>query len=109
VAGEGEFRLDVAFEHVVHDLRGGLLAERPRPEEHRARVARDMGEQYRVGPRLGRTKPGHHQHWQRLDPRHQVGEPAEGRRIAPVQVVDREQQGPPVGDVGRQPEESVEH
>ena len=68
----------------------------------------DLGQQRRVGARLARPDGGGDQDRQPLQPPGEIGEEAQRRAVAPVQVVDREQQRPLAGEVGGEPEQAVE-
>ena len=72
------------------------------------RLGRDARDQRRVDARLGRALPGQQADPGAVEPVRQVGEEAERRPIAPLEVVDDEQHRLVAGDVEGHPEEAVE-
>ena len=100
---------DSVAQPLANDLRGGVGAERPGHEHAARRVARRAR---RAAPRpppgsdgrrLPTTSTG-----SAFEPPREVGEEAERRAVAPVQVVDREQQRRLRAQVHGQPVEAVQ-
>jgi hypothetical protein len=107
-ARRGEARIRVA-EPRRHELGHRGLAERRRPHGLAQRVAGDLRDQRRVGPRLGGAQGRRHQHRRTLQPAHQVGHEAQRRPVAPLQVVEREQHGALLDQIQHRPVEAVQH
>jgi hypothetical protein len=79
----------------VADERGdGFSGERPGSERGRERIGGDLREQRRVGTSLRGTKRRDDEHRESLETPHEVGEETQRRLVAPVQVVDGEEQRP---------------
>ena len=87
-----------------------LGAERRRAARHASSGScGDLGQQRRVGARLGRCAAWRATSTGRPSSRRdEVGEEAQRRAVAPVQVVDREHQRPLGGEVDGQPVQAVE-
>ena len=100
------------------ELRACLVAE-PRPDQggrgFAAKRVKVKPDGRRVGLQLaddlgliGTGAGAEQQHdRQPVDPRRQVGQPAQGRRVRPLRVVDRKQQRRPRGQVGGEPVQPV--
>ena len=71
-------------------------------------MARELGEQRLAVSGLGGTRAAHHEHRNAFEPVQDVGEVAERRAIAPVQIVDREKQRRFRAEVHGQPVEAVQ-
>ena len=92
---------------LAQELGGGLRAQRSRLDDRRQRVQDDLAKEASVSSRLAGPETDDHPDIESLDPRQEVGQPAQGRKVAPVQVVDRQQQPPVGGHVRRQPVKAV--
>ena len=108
VAGLGERRLDPVAEPLASNRRHRVEAELPRGQDVSARVARELREQRLAVSGLGGTRAAHHEHRDAFEPVQDVGEVAERRAIAPVQIVDREKQRRFRAEVHGQPVEAVQ-
>ena len=108
VAGGAERRVGAGAEALAHELIDRGEAQRPRAQRERRGVAGDLAEQRRVGRRLAGAQRGGDERGDAVEPAGEVGEEAQRRAVAPVQVVDREQQRPLGGEVEREPEEPVQ-
>jgi hypothetical protein len=93
----------------AHELADGYLAQRPRVQRHRERVAEQFDEERRVDAGLVRAQARGCEHRQAFEPAHEEGEEAQRRPVAPVQVVDREQQRLLGAQVDGEPVEAVQH
>ena len=83
-------------------------AERPRTHRDGQRVARDLAQERRLPLEPGRSQATDHQDGQSLQPAPEVARNRSDGAIAPVQVVDGEQQRPVLAQVQRQPVETVQ-
>ena len=108
VAGGAERIVGGGREGLSQERGGGLDAQRRGPDHGRERVRDDLVEQPGIFTRLARPEPDDDRKGKTLDARQQIGQPAHRRKIAPVQVVDREQQRPLSGEVRRQPVEPMQ-
>ena len=114
----------VAAGRAVHGGREGVVGLRPeRPADELAdrgagqrpgadrrgrQIGGDLADERRVGARLRAPRGDREQDRQALEPPRQVGEEAQRRAVAPVQVVDREHERPVAGEVEQQPVEAVQ-
>jgi hypothetical protein len=96
-----------ASERVANDGRHGLPAQQGRANRRRRRRAHG-DQRLRSGRGLVGTQCRDERDAWAVEARRQVGEPAHRRRVGPVRVVDGQQDGGMVGEVDRQPVESVE-
>jgi hypothetical protein len=96
-------------EPLAHELGSRRQAQGCRPKDGNDWVGDDLSEQCRVLARLRVAEAGDKSQLEPLQARQEVGEPTKRRRVAPVEVVDREQQRPVGGGVGREPIEAVHH
>ena len=103
-----EQRRRVARESRPEQLRHRLEAERCRTHERRERLRLQLGEDRFVHAGLSRPNAGCNDHRKPVEPASEVGKEAQRRRVAPVEVVDREQDGRELGEVRSQPEEPVQ-
>jgi hypothetical protein len=108
VAGGAEGVVGVRRQCFPYETGGGILAQRGRPNHGCERVRDDLPYQARVLSRLARSEADDDHEAQSLHPRQDVREPAQRGQVAPVQVVDGEQERAPRGDVRRQPVEAVQ-
>jgi hypothetical protein len=88
------------------DALGADVAHDPPPARVRHRA--DLGDQGRIGAGVGAPERRADQHRQILEPPDEVGEEAEGWPVAPMEVVDGQEQWPVRRDVRREPVEAVE-
>ena len=96
-----------ASERIADDGRDPLLAQQRRA--NRGRRRRAHGDQrLRSGGGLVRTQCHDERDGRPVEARRQVGEPARRRLVRPLRVVDGQQEGNRVGEVHRQPVESVQ-
>jgi hypothetical protein len=107
VAGRAEGRVGRA-EPVADERRHPGEGEGLRRDVEGGGVVEHVGQERRVRSGLARAHRGDEQDRQPLEPAGEVGEEAQRRAVAPVQVVDGEQQRALPGEVGRQPEEPVQ-
>ena len=91
-----------------HELADGVLAQRAGPDVRGGRIVGDLGQQRGVGRRVAGADAGGDQHRLALEPADQVGEKPQRRAVAPLEVVDLEQQRALGGEVERQPVQAVE-
>ena len=98
----------IGSEPLTEELRDGVEAERSRANDRRERLRLERVEYGRVGAGLSRPGADRHCHRQPFESAGEIGEEAQRRRVAPVDVVHGEQHGPLFGEVGGQPEETVE-
>ena len=108
MAGGAERGLGGVAEPLAHERRGRGLAERSGPQRERRGILDDLGEQARVGARLGAAQRRGDEHRGAVEPPREVGEEAQRRAVGPVQVVDREQDGMLRREVEREPVERVQ-
>ena len=108
VAGLREGGCDSLAQSLAHDLHGGVGAEESRREHQRGRVARELGEERLVRPRLRGSQAADHEDREAFEPPGQIGQEAERGAVAPVQIVDREQERSLRAQVHRQPVQAVE-
>ena len=85
----------------------GGLAQEPGPR-HRRRLSAHRQERVVPRCRLGRPQRDDQRQGQPLEPRREVGQPAKGRPVRPVGIVDRDHEGPASREVGGEPVEAVE-
>ena len=86
----------------------GSLAQRLRVQADGERIAHDLADQMRVGVPLERAHATDERHAQPIQPAHEVAQPAQRRLVAPLQIVDQQQQRRLLGEVDRQPVEPVQ-
>ena len=108
VAGVAERGLGRLAEPLAHQRLGAHAAQRAGLDGPRVRVVGDLGEQRRVGARLAAAHGHRQQDRQPFEPSREVGEEAQRRPVAPVEVVDGEQQRLLGREVRGEPEEPVE-
>jgi hypothetical protein len=108
VAGGAEQRVRGGAEPVAHEHGDGVRAQWAGADRQGRRVLRQLGDQAGVGARLGGAERGGEQDRQALQPPREVREEAQRRAVAPVQVVDGQQQRPLGGDVRGEPVEPVQ-
>jgi len=96
-------------ERVPDQLGDAGRAQRRRTQDDPGRVGEHVGEEGDLDARLVWPHRDDHQDGQAVDTTHEVGEPAQRRAIAPVQVVDGQRQRLPLGEIDRQPVQAVEH
>ncbi len=96
-----------ASERVANDGRDRLPAQQRRANRRRRRRAHG-DQRLRSGRGLVRTQCHDERNGRPVEARRQVGEPAQRRLVGPVRVVDGQQQGSLVGEVDRQPVESMQ-
>ena len=109
VAGRAERVFCHCCEVRAQELRHRVRAQRRRPDDGGERISHDLGQKRGILTRLALPDARDDHELELFDPRHQVGEPAQRRQVAPVQVVDHEQEGLLGGDVHGQPVEPVKH
>jgi hypothetical protein len=108
MTGDTEAVLGFGGEDLSDDMAGGPFRQRGRPDDRRQGIRQDLSQGERVRPWLRRAKPNDEGKRKVLDARSQVGEPSERGWIAPVQIIDREEERSLRRDVHRQPVEAVE-
>ncbi len=93
----------------VREQRGaGARAQRLRLQGDGDRVAGDLADQVRVRVALVRPDAAEHGHAQVVEPAGQVAQPAQRRLVAPLQIVDHQQQRLTVREGDRQAVERVQ-
>jgi hypothetical protein len=107
VAGGAEAVVGVG-QALAHQPGGGRSAQGRGPDHGGERIGDDLADQARVGARLPAPQPHHHPDAQALHPGQQVGQPAQRGQVAPVQVVDGQQQPPAGGHIRGQPVQAVQ-
>ena len=109
VAGdhEGLFRLDRELR--PRQLGDRCHAERGRPDHERSRVGDQLRQQVDLHALLGRAQAQHDEQRQPFEAPREIREPAQSRRIGPVEVVDHDRGRTAGGQVGGEPVEPVQH
>ena len=102
-----ELVVGVPGERLAEESGGGAGAERRGPNDGRKRVGDHLAEEGNVRSLLGRPESDHDQELEGLCPRQEIREPAQGRQVAPVQVVDHDQGRATRRDIRREPVEAV--
>jgi hypothetical protein len=97
----------LARQDLVEEPRGRVPAKRGRPDHGRERVGDNLAEEAGVLSQLPRPKAEDDHQAQPLDPRQEVSQPAQRRQVAPVHVVDGEQERPAGSDVRCQPVQAM--
>ena len=108
VAGLAERAVGLGAEPAGDEPPDGLLRQRAGPDVRGRGIVGDLGQQRRVGRRVAGPHGGADEDRLALQPAHEVGQEAQARAVAPVQVVDLEQQRALGGEVERQPVEPVQ-
>ena len=108
MAGLAEQAVGLGAEAFRHELADGVLAERAGPDVRGGRVVGDLGQQRGVGRRVAGADAGGDEHRLAFEAPDQVGEEPQRRAVAPLEVVDLEQQRALGGQVERQPVQAVE-
>ena len=108
VAGLAEGMVGLGAEALGDEVADRLLAQRAGADVGGGGIVGDLGEQRGVGRRVAGADAGGDQHRLAFEPAHEVGEEAQARAVAPVQVVDLEQQRALGGEVEREPVEAVQ-
>jgi hypothetical protein len=96
-----------APERLANDGRNRLPAQQRRAKRRRRRLAHD-DQRLRSRRGLVRTQGRDERNVRAVQARRQVGEPACRRLVGPVHVVDGQHEGSMVGEVDRQPVESMQ-
>jgi hypothetical protein len=107
VAGDTEGVVGIGREQLPDEPAGGRSSERGRPDHRRQRVGHKLAENDRVRPLLRRAECSHERERKVLHARNEVGEPAKRGRVAPVQIIDREQERSSRCNVRGQPVKAV--
>jgi hypothetical protein len=107
-AGGAERVVGLVRQGLADEPRARARAQRRGPDHGRQRVGGDLTEEAGVLARLARPEADDDRQAQPFHPRQEVGEPAQRGKVAPVQVVDRDEKRSAGGDVGRQPVEAME-
>jgi hypothetical protein len=105
MARGAERLLGIGSQPFAYELGHGGLAQPARLHRNRDGILGDLGEQ----PGVGRSGGRGDEDLQALEPVLQVRDETQRRLIAPMQVVDQQQQRSVGGDVRRDPEKAVEH
>ena len=108
VARVGELDVDVARERLADQRRGRVQRQRLRADHDRTRVADHLGDERLLVRLGGRARPDDDEDRQSLEPARGVAQPAKRCGVAPVQVVDGEQQRLARREVSGEPEEPVQ-
>ena len=107
-AGRAERLVGIGSEYLPQESGGRLAAQQRRPNNGRHRIGDDPRQQTGILGRLVWAQPDDDEHAEPLHSWQQVGEEAQRRQVAPVQIVEREQERPARGEVRRQPVEAVQ-
>jgi hypothetical protein len=108
LAGSAERILGIRRERLAYQPGRGVGTQGSGPDHGCERVGDDLANQRLVLARIRLSQANDQRHVEPLHPRQQVREPAQRRQIAPLQVIDCEQQRPAAGDVRRKPVETVQ-
>jgi hypothetical protein len=108
VARLGERRVDTFAETIADDLGNGVGRQRPGQQHLSVRLARHLFEDGLICVGLGRPHACDERHRHVLQPPGEIGQKAERRGVAPVQVVHDQHQRSLSGEVDREPVEPVE-
>jgi hypothetical protein len=88
---------------------GALLAQRGQTQDGRCGLAVQRRQQLARRARLESTQPNGEHHGQAFESAGEIPDKAQRCRIGPVRIVDRDQQRGILGEIGGQPEESVQN
>ena len=108
MAGGRERLLRRRAQTLLDERRHGRLAQRPGTDAGGGGIAGDLRQQRGVGAGLGLAQARQQQDRLALQPPRQVGEEQQRRPVAPVQVVDGQQQRPLLGEPEHEPEQPVQ-
>ena len=107
--GLGEGALRPPCELLGGELDHRLDPERVRADQHRRRIGEKLGQKLGLLALLRRPQPDDDREGQTFEPARDVGEPAQGRPVRPMQIVDRDHGRAAQRHVRRQPVETVQH
>jgi hypothetical protein len=108
VAGGAEGGFGAASEPLAHEIAHALLRQRAGPQPLGGGVSDELSQQGGVGSRLAGAQGHGEQDRRALEAPGEVGEEAQRRAVAPVDVVDGQEQGPARGQVQGDPVEAVQ-
>jgi len=108
LAGGAEGILSLGREALAQKPDNRRGAQRSRADACGERIGDDLPDQARIRSRFRRPEADDDQKAEPLHPRQQIGQPAQRGQIAPVQVVDRQQERPARGEVRRQPIQTMQ-
>ena len=109
VAGVDELGRGFGAEDLAGEERRRVAAECVRPDDARGRVVEDLDDELLVPALARRPRRDEDEQREAVEPALQVGDPAEGGPVGPVQVVDRERSRAPEREVRCEPVEAVQH
>jgi hypothetical protein len=95
-------------ESLADEIPDGVFAQWGGMQGGSQRVAGDLRDLRRVLARLSGPSAAHHQHRQTLEAAYQVREEAQRGAVAPVQIVDRQEEWNILAEVDGQPVEAVQ-
>jgi hypothetical protein len=107
MAGFHEVLVGAAAEGVTQQLLDGALTEWTRPDHLEVGVLADL-DSNRVRTRLSGTGGKHEKESYSVEARREEGEKSQRRPICPMEVIDDQQHGAALGEVGGEPVETVE-
>jgi hypothetical protein len=108
MAGGDEGRVGVGLQPVPDERGDAAGRQRFRPHQDGRRVVGQLGQEHLVLGRLACTAGGHHDHRQLLDAPDEVGQEPQRAAVAPLQVVDGDQQRRAGREVHREPVQAVQ-
>jgi hypothetical protein len=108
MTGARELRRGLTPERIAHEPADRGNRERRRAQHARQRRAPDRTDEIDLGDRLALAQRDREHDWHALKAAGEVRQPAQRRRVRPMRVIDRQQQRPLGGKVGREPVEAVQ-
>ena len=108
VARVRELDVDVARKRLANQRRAACSVKRLRADHDRAGIRDDLGDERLLVGLRGRARPDDEEDRHAFEPARGVAQPAERGGVAPVQVVDGEQQRLARREVSGEPEEAVQ-
>jgi hypothetical protein len=106
VAGACERSVGVR-QPLPHQRLGGCRAKRVRAHRRLGSRGQQLGEQLGLTRELAAPYRTQHSDGELVDPARELGQPAQRRRVGPVDVVDHQQRRPALGQIADQPGQPV--
>ena len=91
----------------MHERLGRRLSERPHPHRRLGRTREQFVEQFGIDRRLARPDCAEHREPQLAERARQDPQPAQRRRVGPMDIIDQEHRRATLGEVARQPDQST--
>jgi hypothetical protein len=107
VHGAQELRRGLGLDGRAQNLCDTVCGQARRPHDDGGRVGLELRDERRVGARLARSNRRGDDDRKPVEPPREVRQEAQRRSVAPLEVVDDEERGRPLGDVRGQPVEAV--